>query len=642
MKQHVSQLPDVQHAPTPAILVGAGGGVQVNIQLHRLPVPSQDVWVWHLSTETIRTLEEDDLVALQEEGWDLVDQHNVPFPFLALLSQLADTIPVLEAMTSKIKTLAKVSAIAAAEQFPVILAFTYRQQPEQLPVLPGPPAQLGELGLILEGNNQVFTYHIALLGALGKELGQQLRTALAMFLSSSVQGSEREQAWLDAQVAARKLAELYWELHQQAMLTDTESDEPQQVVTKQGRELVAPSGVKRSRMKLPPATTILDNNPPGITITADEMTQTLMQALLDGEGYKPFPHLGIAEHKTARPDIRITIRPGSGEEWDSVLNTLKMLGDEVLDTFCALIAIAIDVNQGNLTEPFFLDVDDILKVCERKQSHRSYTPLQRLHVVEHLRSLARVHITAQAQAQEPSTSIATSTRRSRRHRQVATDGGTFLRIDSPVLDLLGTVIGEYLTLTGETLWERREVKIGRWVTLAPSLSRQTAIMLRKVLSYHARRQRHEKRIGRWLTLQFQVQTGQHAGAIICNTRTLLEQSGIKPNLNNPGEMSESLLDAIEQLMADNIISGFQQWIVPVETRSSATSIRYFEGGSSPSQRENERSAIGATNDQAQAIKQLIEQRARGWWALYEKHLWWRFSPPHILVSQDRWLPAHHT
>lgn len=610
-------------------------GLSVNIQLHRLPVQSQDVWVWHISDgeQGIRELGTSDVAVLGTEGWQLLDPADDSFPFLALISQLGDALPVLLVDSSKIRTLARSDAIAFAEQHPVVLAFVY-QDAEHPPLLPGPPAQLGELGLIFE-NNQVYTYQIALLEEEGALLCQRLRTALGTFLSTSPLIAEREGAWRDAQEMARTLTRKYWKVHQQVLLKE-------QPVDVQTIDLEPTSiSARRLRSRQPSSLAIVQQEVAAVAISVDPITQALMRSLLDGRSYTLFPEERVAEHVPAgQGNLRIRIQPGSGEEWDSVLRSLKMLGDEVVDVFCALLAIAIETNgSAHMTDPFFLDVDDILKVCQRKQSHRAFTPLQRLRVVEHLRSLSRVHIMAST----PGDGATAERAIGRARRKKRGDEETFKAIDSTVMDFLGTTIGEYYTLTGETLWERREVKIGRWALLAPSLSPQTAMLLKKVLGYHAQRQRHEKRIGRWLTLQFQTQSGHHAGAVVCNTRTLLEQSSIKPDLNKPGEMRQNIEDAIFQLAQDGVIGPYWRMVVLSKQPARAMKQRVDDQVATMVPGEEDKHVIRAQTSAEQHLLQQIWQRARGWWDLYEHDVWWLIKPPlSVQKTTQRLLQAAST
>jgi hypothetical protein len=636
MSAHQSPLPSFGHPHAVNTQEGARGGT-LNIQLHRLPTPSIDAWVWHISTgKVLHHLSEEDLHALRKQGWELFDPRDISNAFLALISQLADTIPVAE------KTLVKMEAVTAAERFPVVLAFAH-QDITHPSVLPGPLTQIGELGIVFDDLQEYHTYTAEQIGTEGIRLCQDLRAALNSFLSLKAETDPRDTSWSDAQAIARELAARYWDYHQRALgMRELETSAPSDEAT------FLPS-TKRVRKSLPPATNVLVGEPSEVTIPFDPVTQALMASLLDRDRYQQHEDFRYAEYTPVHAknrDVRITIRPGSGEEWDSVLKSLNTLGDPIVDTFCALLAIAIDVNKENISDAFFLDVDDILQVCQRKKSNRTFTPLQRLQVVEHLQTLEHVHITASRPGEEPPTNPGVGKMSIKKRRKGAEGGGTVVHFDSVVVDLLGTVIGEYRTLTGEPLWERREVRIGPWAQLAPSLSQQTALMLRKVLAYHGQRQRHEKRIGRWLTLQFQVPSGRNAGYVECSTQTLVEQSGIKVNFNAPNETRADIEEAVEKLLKDNIIGAYQRVIIiqkpvrrvdlfedvldhddpPMKAGVQVGSEDYWKAV---------RLHIKIGSEEAREIRSRIDQRARLWWALYAEHVWWRFEPPLPQNMQER-------
>src|SRR6266568_7615985 len=91
-----------------------------SVQWHRLPVSgpqASHVWVWHLS----RQIHEADQ-SLPKGQWEEIDPTNLQTPFLALISQLADTWTALE-RGSTLKTWARTEDIAFVRNYPIILAF---------------------------------------------------------------------------------------------------------------------------------------------------------------------------------------------------------------------------------------------------------------------------------------------------------------------------------------------------------------------------------------------------------------------------------------------------------------------------------------------------------------------------------------
>jgi hypothetical protein len=288
------------------------------------------------------------------------------------------------------------------------------------------------------------------------------------------------------------------------------------------------------------------------------------------------------------------------------LAALRLLGDDVVDVFCAVLALAIDQSDGGrVTQPFYVDPDDILRLCQRKMSNRAYTPDQRAAVISHLNTLARPVISG----------VLPNPRRS----------GRELRFEHAILDLLGDIVGEYDTLSGERLWQRRQIKIGDWARLAPPLSGETAVMLRSVLAYHARRERTEKRLGRFLTLQFRL-PGKHErhllrdafsdegaspaladhhapqgiasrgrAALTMRMDELLAQAGIQVDSKNPGRFAAMVEDALARLRRDGVIGDY--------------------------------SRIIDSTPYGQRLDRLVTERAQGWWAAYARQEW-RIERPH--------------
>lgn len=355
-------------------------------------------------------------------------------------------------------------------------------------------------------------------------------------------------------------------------------------------ERIEPPADKPARRRGPRATpraALVVRDPPGVMVRSDIFTQGIARALLSGDDYTQYEDRQMAEYTGTlakdRGDITITIKPDDGENWEHVLRWLNMLGDEIVDSFVAAIALAIDTNGSgaeHITAPFWLSPDDILEVCQREKSNRAYTPGQRAVIIEHLRVLSRAHIIARWPT-------------GRRGRES--------QVNSAIIDVLGQAIGEYKTITGEPVWERRQVKVGEWARmLGGPFDRQTALMLRTVLKYHAQRDRYAKRLGRYLTLQFRV-NAKHGGTVERTMGTLMDQARIKLDAKHPDKTRQRIEDALRKLQADGVIGEYGQ-VVEADT---------------PAIRERHA---------------RIEQRAYGWWADYEQILW-HIEPPELIRAQ---------
>ncbi len=555
----------------------------LSVQLHRLPVPGENLWVWHVLPEINSQVDEQ---TLRTRGWELVEPVTLSCPILALMSQLASALPVLSMGKTVIKTWVKTEDLAETSAHPVILAFRYQEHSPEQPVMVARPP-LGELGIVLE-DEQLHIYQIEMLGEEGSHWSAQMQHAIDQMLAKADNVSIDTPEWKAAQRAARQLAALYWDLHQNGEEGVTRDADQTTVIPMTEKKPKRPRGPRRE------AAPLVIRDPDAIEISTDNITQALLRGLLSDDLYTLYPdRLEASHHKvfpTDQGEVKITIRPGSQETWTHVLESLSILGDAVVDTFCALVSLAYDANsQHDLTQSFFLNVDDILRVCRRKQSNRAYTPLQRASVIEHLITLSRVHVTATVPG-----------------RRGARKTSRF--IDSVVLDLLGTVIGEYETLTGDILWERREVKIGPWAKFAP-FGPQTALLFRTILQYHSQRQRYAKRIGRYLTIQFflQAQSEGKALGLEMSMQELLEQSGVKPDVENPSRTRKMIEEAFKLLQKDKVIGSYARVIVAPEASETAD------------QR-------ASRMKQEQDIQRRIDECAQGWWPLYTAQRW-RFEAP---------------
>lgn len=291
---------------------------------------------------------------------------------------------------------------------------------------------------------------------------------------------------------------------------------------------------KRTRGKHRPRPELVAKNQPAVMIRTDAVTREIMRALLHGAEYQRLAEERIAVYRTplakGRGELTITISPGVvSQAWDDVIRSLDVLGDEVVDTFCAFLALALDqVGSQRLTDAFYISPDDILHICQRKQSNGSYLPQQRATIVDHLHILSRAHVLA---------------------TWPGSRADQMYRAESAILDFLSSAIGEYKIATGQVIWERRAVKMGDWIKMVPPLTTQTAMMLRQILKYHPQRQRFPKRLGRYLTMQ----KLQGDGAITRKLGVLLAQAGIQPDLEHPGDTLKSFKEALETLQQHGVI-----------------------------------------------------------------------------------------
>jgi binding-protein-dependent transport system inner membrane component len=229
---------------------------------------------------------------------------------------------------------------------------------------------------------------------------------------------------------------------------------------------------------------LVTRNPSQIKIRSDQLTYHILLGLLDGQHYTHYPAHRLAEYRQVLPKgrglVNLALSPRSEESWEQTLASLELLGDELVDTFLVLLAVALDTHgTERISTPFAITVDDILALCQKKKSKGSYPVRQRLHVIEQVQILSRVSVRATL---------------------VLRDGKQW-QVESPLLEILqGEQPEANKSYPGYTDWHPWYLKIGAWASMIPKLQSQTVLMTRQLLHYHARQQKYEKRLGRYLTV----------------------------------------------------------------------------------------------------------------------------------------------
>jgi hypothetical protein len=598
---------------------------------------SANVWAW-CPAGAGREGTSDELTRLkQETGWTEFDDKFFSTPLFFLWGQLSPTMRFHLPGEFEYRILAQKSDLERIERTPVILAFQLPQEelarlsPQARSLYTSeqtPPPTLGQIAIVLSKDG-LQARSLDHLGERGKAAWEQMSAALQTYaapntwegriskdeielweaaaapsryeqLYQELQAQQTEASqlklsrlvaikkqtdrrteakrrreenheastamWKEIQEMAHQLAELYWQAEEQDQ-------------TEQAAILPIPIQGKQARRQHIPKAAMVIKNPKAVKLPSNLVTQEFLRHLLDPSPYKLYEDAEKAEssvlfgknHGQVSGELTITIQPGEGEVWQHVLASLNNLGDEIVDTYCALLALAIDTNGvTNITSPFYISPDDILHICQRKQSHGSFTLGQRAVIIEHLYTLTRIHV-----------KVIMSVRRGREHRQ-----------DSPTLSFLGDTIGEFETITGEAIWQRRRVALGDWMRLIPPLDEQTAVLLRQVLQYHSVRERYAKRLGRYLTLQFRINFNKRGGTVKCSMGVLCKQSGITPDRNTPGRTRDMIEAALAKLKKDGVIGSYGPIVESLPPES----------------------------------QQRVTEQAYGWWEEYEKQQW-LIEPP---------------
>ena len=324
-------------------------------------------------------------------------------------------------------------------------------------------------------------------------------------------------------------------------------------------------------------------NPSELKVRSDQLTCRILMGLLDDKKFIITPESQFAEYAQTLSIgggyVNIVLSLRREKSRDCVRDSLDVLGDELADTFLALLAVALDTNgTEHISLPFTITPDDILSIRQKKKSKGSYSVYQRQIVIEQVQTLAHASVSATIPLHKA------------QRRQ----------IESPLLELLSTDQPySWNEHVGSGLCQSWYLKIGDWAAMVPELQYQTAVIARRVLGYHSRKQKHEKRLGRYITLLYRINAYKHAGKVKVSMGVLLEQAGITPDLDHPGRTQESIESALEQLRIDGVIGPF----TPLLEDSS----------------------------QGMASRERIKQHAYHWWDDYQRQLW-LFDPPVYLYA----------
>ncbi len=546
-------------------------GSSIKAQSMWVYYPEAGVYSWSGRIERTQQLHQAELVT---DGYAPIHMES-PTMLAALKGQLASLLTI--STDDVVHLWAPRGAIEQVEQYPIVLAFrasiTLHEPRATLRVLQSvPPPSLGECALVwtagawrlverevLYADGHAIQRHLAEAIAMmatpatewwteedaqvaqdSEELQASLQTHLADLATQrrrrQASPARWEQQWQNLRALARELAEHYW-------------------ITTQGNTRLA----------------VVDKDTSVIIVPADALTQHIMRSLLSGAEYERDPSHQVATWlpPMGEQPVTITIAQNDGETWTHLMDVLDQLGDEAVDTFCAVLALALATNGGAaLAQSFYISPDDVLALCGRQESHRAYTAPQRAGVINMMNLLARIQVSA--------------TLPTKRRNRV-------YRLNGPILHLLAETIGEYTLDTGEIVWQRRKVELGSWAMIAPQLSQQTVLMLRKVLSYHPQRDRFAKRLGRFLTLQF-----AGGSAVEVTMGHLIKQAGIPINRNNANRTRQTIEHALAELENDGILG-------------RAT-------------------LIVESTPNWEARQQRIQLCSQGWWTDYEQQLW-RLEPP---------------
>ena len=338
---------------------------------------------------------------------------------------------------------------------------------------------------------------------------------------------------------------------------------------------------KRTRGPRRPVTPIVAKGSETVNVRSDILIQSLIHALRNGGDYELYEDQGIAERtkrigRKKEDQMITTIKPLEHEGFDVMLTAVNTLSDECVDTYFALMALALEFNgTDRLPQRFQVTIEDILSMCGKKKHHGSYDPEQMTKVLNHLKTLSQMHLIASVEV----------------HRGKKK---TTLTAKGPLIILTGS-IAEY-NMQGEKLYEKYGIALGDWMVAIPELTRETAVMLRQVLTYSAKNKRYQKRLGIYLTFMFR-NNARNGCTFLCSMSKLLAGAGITPE-RQIGRFKDAIENALAELQRDGV--------------------------------------IGTYGPVVDSMPEDVEQHVNGWWDKYAQ-MQWRFEAPEAIKAHYRGL-----
>lgn len=360
--------------------------------------------------------------------------------------------------------------------------------------------------------------------------------------------------------------------------------------------VVAPAAKKRRSLQ---PLSIVARGKETITLFSHQFSRELINAMMDNDKYFKGKKedgsydLTTALHKHDFGDngqIIVQIKLSEGEGYENLTEAIMGLGDGIVDTWLALLAIGIETNGYDPTRirvPFLINPDDILALQCKQKTNGSYTPFQRAEIIRNLKLLSQITVVATMEVEGGKVQG-----KSKKKDPIV------LKAQGPIFDLLKLKIGASKLITGEEMWERREVCLGAFVSDLAEISRETAIMFRKVLAYSQKNESYQKKLGRYLSMMFRINAknkGMWPNDI--SMQALLEGARIVPDRRR-GEFKDALEKALQQLKADEVIGDYWQIVESVSPENA----------------------------------EKIEQHARGWFDLWLQSKW-NFSSPPVIQDQ---------
>jgi hypothetical protein len=513
-----------------------------SVQWHRLPVSgphASHVWVWHLSRQIHEANQ-----SLPKGQWEEIDPTNLQTPFLALISQLADTWTALE-HSSTLKTWARREDIAFVRNYPIILAFQTSGDKVFSPQL---APQIGELGLAAEGES-LHLYSLESLGEEGKAACSQLQQALLESQREQADAILQEEPWLAAQEAARKLAQLYWQAHtSDSQLVLRRSTLPSFPFAEGSTFRVAVS------LPVQAALAAYSNAQSGAGQWKENFQQLPTFTYVKEEG---------TTHVQMRPIGPLTTL--DDQTVSALWHQVRQLSDLDGDVLLALIAQAIATppdEKGNvwIKGTQILDYRGIKPKTHREQGGRKRRAGHRQEDLEDIADCIGHMVNTWLEVRQwiAETEAPDGKRRKKRGKQLFTQ-------ESRLINVIDTIYQYELRMPGESGMSRIDnaqpplaiawrYQLGSWSDpFLQSPNRQVAWLLQQVLSYDPYHETWEKRLARYFTFHLRMNAVGGGTTILRQVGPLIRELSLPVDYRNPEKTKQRLEKAMKRLVEDRQI-----------------------------------------------------------------------------------------
>jgi hypothetical protein len=510
-----------------------------SVQWHRLPVSgpqSSHVWVWHLSHQ-IHEAE----AALPKGQWEEIDPTNLQTPFLALISQLADTWTVLERGTT-LKTWARKEDVRYVRSYPIILAF---QTAGERTLAPDPAPRIGELGLAIEGES-LHLYTLETLGDAGSTLCQQLQAALNTPQPDAPDFSGLDAAWREAQDTARELARLYWEAHKaSAQLTPKRSSAPPTPYVMGNTFPVV------AALPVQAALAAYSNAQSGAEQWREDLQQFPTFTYIKGEG---------TTHVQVRPYDRSAILDESTLTalWHQVSQLSDLDGDVLLAMLAQVIATPPDEKGCHwIKGTQILDYRGIKPKThtekggqKRRAGHRQEDLVDIARCIGHM---SNTYITVRQWIGNDE--INSGKKRKNARKRLFTQESRLVNITDTIYQYeLQFVNGAANRPEREPVAIAWRYQLGSWIDpFLKGYDRQIAWLLQQVLSYDPYHETWEKRLARYFTFHMRITTMGGGISIVRQVGSLINELSLPVDYRNPEKTKKRFEKALKRLVDDGQI-----------------------------------------------------------------------------------------